>query len=112
MNTIENNKIIAEFMVLRPKSELDGVYSYSDMPFVSIRENDIKKVWRSALECVKYSSDWNWLMPVVDKCSKKSDDLNASSLFKVELWMFLTNEIELVCNSCLEFIKWHNEQNK
>jgi len=56
-----------------------------------------------------FYSDWNWLIEVVDKCSLKADELNVDSLFRAELWMFVTNDITAVYNSCIDFIKWYNE---
>ena len=58
---------------------------------------------------LRYNTDWNWLIEVVDKCSLKAEELNVDSLFRAELWMFVTNDITAVYNSCIDFIKWYNE---
>lgn len=108
MNTIENNKIIAEFMGIRPKSELDGVYSWSDMPFYSIRENDIDKVWLGISEYVKYSSDWNRLMEVVEKIISLK---NTYAQERQKVFNSISPNIQTTYNACLEFIKWYNKQN-
>jgi hypothetical protein len=130
MNTTENNKIIAEFMGLKPKCERDGVYSFSDMPFFSIRENDIDKVVEGVAKYAKYNSDWNWLMEVVEKIENfRISDNEKSMRFDVKIkhhscyindWEIegknfigsggCHSKIEAVYNACLKFVKWHNEQ--
>ena len=94
--SVQNNKIIAEFMGCEnPQAWEDDLYRY----------------------------DWNWLMEVVMKI-KASDFAtlleNKSSIVfkecydyerKIELCFereIIT--IEAVYNACLEFIKWYNKQ--
>ena len=43
-NVTENNKLIAEFMGLEPKMDSPDVYTYSDMPFFSVREDTPEEV--------------------------------------------------------------------
>lgn len=68
MGTIENNKMIAEFMGVKPLMESPDVYTYSDLPFYSIREDNPEDVMEGIAKYVKYSSSWDWLIPVVEKC--------------------------------------------
>jgi len=128
MKTTENNKIIAEFMGLKPKCELDGVYSFSDLPFFSIRENDIDKVVEGIAKYAKYHSNWNWLMEVVEKIKqvKPLTEINISLVgTKIKSFDFEdgagfsffpkvnTQEKTMLIvtyNAVLEFIKWYNEQ--
>jgi hypothetical protein len=62
MNTIENNKILAEFMgVLTPENN------------IAIWDNAPKYINElTRLEDAKYHSDWNWLMEVVEKIETTS----------------------------------------
>ena len=73
-----------------------------------------KMAVKEELDKLKFHSDWNWLMEVVDKCSKTACDLgNTAELeLKLEMWMFLTQELTSVYCACVEFIKWYNQQNK
>lgn len=110
MNT-ENNKIIAEFMGLHLLVKLN-------------------------LE-LKYDTDWNWLMEVVEKiekvsnydsgdrfgthviikgrvCSIKSGNYGMKGKEYSKKLYFNNNysgdtKIKAVYNACVEFIKWYNE---
>jgi len=99
---MENNILIAKFIgisVMKGLSEQTGKEYYY--------YNNAEMQDYEALP--DFQSDWNWLMLVVDTCSLKADELNVDSLFMVELWMFVTNDITAVYNSCIDFIKWYNE---
>lgn len=119
MNT-ENNKLIAEFMGLRPKMESPDVYSYSDMPFFSVRENNPEKVMDAIVKYVKYDKDWNWLIEVVEKIEKNyivdicgkavSIHENNGEMIVDLCGKNYSNKTEAVYNACIEFIKWHNQQ--
>lgn len=101
MNTIENNNIIAEFM----NSEVTiDTYFITGM-YISINENDLK-----------YHSDWNWLMEVVEKIeslgyaieiNKQEEDDYQCLVVKKDILIqeFSNIKIEAVYNACLEFIK-------
>lgn len=58
MNTQENNKLIAEFMGLSIK---EGVSYYTDENDMFPMNVEVKGVH------LPYDTDWNWLMPVVEK---------------------------------------------
>jgi hypothetical protein len=97
----ENNKIIAEFMGAKLTKDLQIVYP--------IYEGD-----SSYVKNLKYHSDWNWLMEVVEKIYQtnlyydKYIDYN-SSMFtngKIEL---STNK-ESVYNQCIDFINFYNKR--
>ena len=89
MNTIENNRLIAEFMgeYIPPQAK------YGDMNF-----------W-------KYHESWDWLMPIIRKINntglyhKKYKNINlASSL--------LTGYLLSVYEQIIEFIIWYNMEVK
>jgi hypothetical protein len=108
MNTIENNKLIAEFMKLAKQlhlfeSPISGKY----------------------IENLKYHSSWNWLMEVVDKINTMNDYQFSLHIYhcRVTIYDNLNRKwilddfqgvdpLPTVYNACVEFIKWYNEQNK
>jgi hypothetical protein len=103
MKTTENNKIIAEFMglVYRTKKDYEGWYK--DDSFTN-RICDFGSL--------KYHSDWNWLMEVVEKClvgeaeHKKEGNKLVSLIYEglTELSKIKTY------NACVEFINHYNTQ--
>ena len=111
-NIIENNKIIAEFMNLN---------LYKSFWYKSNIATE-KKICKE--NNLKFHSDWNWLMEVVEKIESLEHwtetlgglqnicligSINSScESFKA----VAETKIEAVYNACLEFIQWYNEQNK
>ena len=93
-NDIENNKIIAEFMGAKLTKNLKIMYP--------VYEGD-----SSYVKNLKYHSDWNWLMPVVEKIEGiGKTELKFSVHFEN---VKLSSDIQVVYNACVEFIKWYNE---
>ena len=104
MNIIENNKIIAEFV--QPSFNGFGTYDFNGGFYGKLE--------------LKFHSDWNWLMEVVEKI----EDYNyGATLFIIEDERCHVNtqngfevdsvghtKIESTYNACVEFIKWYNEQ--
>jgi hypothetical protein len=125
MTTIENNKLLAEFMGLT-QTEIN--YYYFPKFERAFRLGDLK-----------FHSDWNWLMEVVEKIESlekpitnnpnlvgKNEDYEVHIQGKhvkiyahgevtkevVDLRSSESNsKIEAVYNACIEFIKWYNENN-
>ena len=68
---------------------------------------------------LEYHTSWDWLMPVVGKCDSLSfykrgeSDIKWGEIFNDEevIRAFQANEIDVVYNSVIEFIKWYNENN-
>jgi hypothetical protein len=139
MNTLENNKIIAQFMGLAPRLVSPDVYEYSDSPFISIRKDNPEKVMDGIVKYAKYNTDWNWLMPVVEKiqlipsydrdkfgtivkiegrnCSIKSGNYGLKDRDYSKNIYFNANydgdtKIQAVYNACLAYINWHNQNRK
>ena len=118
MKTIENNKLIAEFMGLNLHQ---GVWRKSTLA----TERKICKE-----DALKYHEDWNWLMVVVEKIESleifdrmgrfnintKNFDENYTSFITDKDEDFIQCEgdtkIEAVYNAVVEFIKWYNNKNK
>jgi hypothetical protein len=131
MNNIEKNKLICEFMDIKPKLESPDVYSYSDTPFISCRGN-INQVTNAIYNYVKYDTDWNWLMSVVIKIQLldivHDNTRDYDKVFKEWKCTFSpsytthdfgyivgkskNSEMEAVYNACIEFIKWYLYSNK
>jgi hypothetical protein len=112
MNTLENNKLIAEFMGL--------VEPYELPQHGTIRPNgDFKTGFTSAQ--LKYHKSWDWLMPVVEKVNLLTrDNEKVTEYFTSELGSYdymkymlgdvvVTSGITDVFPEVVEFIKWYNE---
>lgn len=165
MNTTEKNKLIAEFMGFNLKEvklspieltensiELNKYYfdtvnqkmfkcTRTAFPLVIVQDtkeyysaniNNCKEV---LFDDLKYNSDWNWLMEVVQKIEKLSinEDLysfyvgisTVGTLIQPKTKLNYPNndcgginerfeggsKIENTYNACVEFVKWYNEQN-
>jgi hypothetical protein len=120
MNTTENNKIIAEFMGFYfDRFHNDGIIE------PPINTMFFKHSATFSLEELKFNSDWNWIMEVVEKIKPlvyafdicKSGTIifqfkENNTLPSIAFNNRNMSQIETVYNSCIEFIKWHNEQNK
>jgi len=108
MNTIENNKIIAEFMNKKDAQ-------------INAKGNGIE--WVIQTKNLKYHTDWDWLMEVIEKIENLETNrfdfqINQwnSRIFDHENTEFIVDlnadsKIQAVYNACIEFIKWYN-QNK
>ena len=105
MNTTENNKIIAEFM----KWDILNDMTYSKAT---------KGKWVE-LDKLKFHSNWNWLMEVVEKIESIGFTFETKKNWAritrkgeniILRWEEDKTKIEAVYNACIEFIKWYNEQ--
>ena len=107
-NTTENNKMIAEFMGMKPHdiNELDGFWTNT------ITAHKFDNVMN-----LQFNSDWNWLMEVVEKI-KQIIGFKMIDECTTKEWQVITNLTRLtiisaineVYNACVEFIKWYNRQ--
>ena len=108
MNTETNNKLMAEFMGLtRDRPSPDMFFNMEDCPNAVSFE-------------VKYNTDWNWLMAVVEKIESMDFVLNirqghvsivnnsGKTPFYTGSDIVEESKIESVYNTCIEFIKWYN----
>lgn len=120
MNTTENNKLIAEFMLLE-KNDLSC--KHSELIGYKKDENDIFRLPSQ----LKYHSDWNWLMGVVERIEFLDNGKFDVNLLKNGTQIFeyqaggkviidnvgeisFDNKIEHVYQAVVEFIKWYNNQ--
>jgi hypothetical protein len=117
MTTTENNKLIAEFM---------GILNIDDTKYIEtlkeMKSNGLYFEQGYMTSELKYDTDWNWLMPVVEKIEELGYDFdinkreNDNNVFiRGSQYSKTTSnktKIEAVYNACVEFIKWYNNQNK
>jgi hypothetical protein len=119
----ENNKLLAEFLGFKEESFTDSkgkttktykLYNpktHNGLPLIKIHKEK---------SLTKYSTDWNWLMEVVEKIDSLSYDviiLHSTTEITSPDIDFKTifghsdtySKIESVYNACLDFIKWYNE---
>jgi len=123
MNTIENNKLIAEFMGFSK-----GHLNKSETRWKDDWFTQANKIWGNRITLIHFHSDWNWLMEVVEKIESLgykvnifgNTDLNKTcdhytSIYIPNQKVFgvrKLSKIESTYNACVEFIKWYNQQNK
>jgi hypothetical protein len=100
---LEGNRLIAKFMADN-QAEL---------------EHDLKKA--GTLESMHYDSDWNWLMPVVEKIEQETE-FGLVMYPDMCYWNsygdkpdgldedFCGSRIECVYEAVVEFIKWNNSK--
>lgn len=123
MKTIENNKIIAEFL----DWEFDDLSETFETPFLKLVEPQAfgDEQFSSKLQDfeLEFNSDWNWLMVVVEKIESLGYKIDISKWENSQYCGIYLNgkkiagnetntKIEAVYNACVEFIKWYNNQNK
>ena len=117
MKTLENNKLIAEFL-----GYIDNGCSEDGFLIHPITNYDVE------ISSLKYHEDWNWLMEVVEKIESieygiyQVDILQEGCKILKRCCLLIdkrvgklesdTTKIESVYSACVEFIKWYNEQNK
>jgi hypothetical protein len=110
MKATENNKLIAEFMGYKPTKCNNGfAWDFGK----AIPSNQHKFPIQGRLidqycDYLKFHSDWNWLMEVVNKVLTVGDDTDKWDSVLNELQ---TVNIDNVYTACVEFIKWYNESN-
>lgn len=136
MEIIHKNRIIAQFMGLRPKLESPDVYSFSDSPWFVTRGNDPEKIMDNIANYAKYHSDWNWLMGCIVKIEMttiaeiygeiEEKEISATISVSIEgnFCQIMSNgaylneivnidaqtKIEAVHEAVYQFVVWYNQQ--
>lgn len=119
-NIVESNKLIVEFMgysrtIFMGGAKDNGSY-YVEIPNY-FHDHVIP-------DDLKFHSDWDWLMQVVEKIESLNFvvQVHLNSCFIKEREHFINNKaiwrgknhaktkIEAVYNACVEFIEWYNKQ--
>lgn len=100
---MENNKLIADFMGIKPTKGYSSDWHYSDSPFISINSDSYEEVENTIAEYVKYHTSWDWLMPVVEKIEDYlSDNVGKVGYFDECL---SSNNLDVRYQAVIEFIK-------
>ena len=117
--TLEGNKLIAEFMITQKPSD-DFCVNWKDKIGFSVFMNGKSKTYLYSK--LKFHSSWDWLMPVVEKIDnfgvnvivgrmfcdiKYIDPLNPSKEFEIRIASGV--KMNAVYGAVIEFIKWYNE---
>tara|TARA_R110000764_G_scaffold53444_1_gene116446 strand:- start:107 stop:439 length:333 start_codon:yes stop_codon:yes gene_type:complete len=109
---MKDNKLIAEFMGEK-FTDNSGVVQ-------GLNYKLIEKKHGKGNNGFRFHTSWDWLMPVVDKCTQigfRDTDTDDNPLY--ELWdrlfcdnmgQFVGNHIDEVYNSVVEFIKTYNDE--
>ena len=133
--TTENNRLIAEFMGNTPYLNKKGLYEYMAGEKAPIVSTGIEGIWDWLLKYrLSYDSNWNELMPVVEKIERLGyfimayefidDETNKKS---GEFWAQVSNNLSVSIDSLInitgcsskkeatykavvQFIEWWNEQ--
>ena len=106
MNTTDNNKMIAEFMGFKPNKNTGFEVLYNEKTC-------------EVLDKLKYHTDWNWLMQVVENieslgivveirenvCYIETSQGNYTSELE-------ETKIQATYKAVVEFIKWYNDESK
>lgn len=96
MNTIEGNKLIAEFLEGKQKKHPGGLGNMGYQFPIAIANSD----WWSN-DSLKFHSSWDWLMPVVEKIHSLTN-VGISLSYKID------EQYKVV----ISWINWYNEQQK
>ncbi len=118
MRTTENNKLIAEFMCLKPKNIFDKFQWSDGINFTTLCDT-FEQSQNDIYNYVKYSTSWEWLIPVVEKIEEKYIvDICGKAVSihenngEMMVYLCATNystKIEAVYTACVEFINWYNK---
>lgn len=120
MKTVKNNKLIMKFLGAKtvPEDSLNPLILKWSCPKFLLAHN--KFLSQNEL---KFDSDWNWLMPVLEKIQSLGYSINRSSsmvyingdngIVVPPINVYIesgTSEKKAVYDVCLSFIKWYNKQ--
>jgi hypothetical protein len=122
-NTIENNKLIAEFMgeLVVPSQ---GIYLIPNT--MNLIHNDELTHLQFVVNDLKYHKSWDWLMPVVEKINVMDsyrftvtimssdtqiyDNENCEDAVNITCEFNCDETIKSVYKAVVEFIKWYNNK--
>lgn len=117
MNTIENNKLIADFMGLELEETPSGKFVYARHEQNNPKkESDVQTNFYEDSELL-YHFDFNWLIEVVEKIENIGSGIEIYNNYCKIVYDNETiveieenSKKEAVYNACVEFINWYNQQ--
>ena len=104
---LNNNKIIAEFMGVKP------CRTHPDKQcFLKIKDNNNPSL--QYFHLLKYHKSWDWLIPVIDKIYSSDDYVKyKDSLGQFSDGVFINIKfISSTYNNVVDYIKWYNDNKK
>ena len=110
MKTLENNKLIAEFLSVK----MHPCETIENFKFLPMEERGLYNGY--FIEQLKYHEDWNQLMKAIKKIDEIN--LNAPIIWNLEgktndIFISIREvNIELTYNRVIDFINFYNNQNK
>lgn len=114
MRTIEDNKLIAEFLGYKPKTKKDIGATLNQYVYEwYLKDTNIYYIngdYHSE-DYLLFHTDWNWLIPAVTKC-KERQFFGSNSLITRLNNALVQADIELVYEQVIEFINYYNKQDE
>jgi hypothetical protein len=107
MTTTDNNKLLAEFMG----------FQQTNIGWYDAEEVLLRAEIDNTFDNLKFHTDWNWLMQVVEKIEDLGNDVSITTNYIQiafdEGEQFIVAEdtkikIDTLYNACVEFVKWYN----
>ncbi len=108
MNTLKNNKLIAEFMGVNPTISGDEI-TYEMYGVIDCIEDGVDEQHFFLEEQLLFHTSWDWLIPVVEKILNKSDNDEL-----IERFCANTNHLnhDATYKAVVEFVKMYNTKKK
>ena len=108
--TAHKNRLILEFMDIKPKfNTLTGSYQYSNQPYFSINSKTYEEAMQGTAEYVKYSTSWDWLIPVIEYCVLGPvEGTKGEELYKNIDAALLNLDLQGTYNAVVEYIEYYN----
>lgn len=109
--TTKKNRLILEFMDIVPKfNDLINQYQYSNLPFFSVNADTYEEAIQATAEYVKYSTSWDWLIPVIECCCHAlvEETKEGEQLYKNIDAALLRLDLEGTYNAVVEYIEYYN----
>lgn len=122
--TLEGNKLIAEFMGLPLGSakgrELFGSDRVKKAVYIGLRKSGVVGYsdaywisWVNPIQC-QYHSSWDWLMPVLEKLPYKYDycaidEILDKIIERLKIALY-DADIQATWQAVVDFIRWHKQQ--
>ena len=114
-----SNKVIMEYMGIKPKMESPDIYTLSDSPFFSTRTSTPEQAIEDYAKYSKYATSWDWLKPVIDKIINDIGVKTVDECTSVE-WdyytmitrMWIGISIDIAYNKVVDYLLWCNKNKK